>query len=143
MVEITLRMVREEELGTVWQMQQQVFAAPSQAELRFVDSLAQIHWRFRHPQNCYYFILRGSQRIGYCQLQRDKTGQRAQIRPLVLLPPFQRQGIGGQVLRLIEAQIPEIKVWSANTSQPAGGQQIFSRQGYQQISPDHWRKIRP
>ncbi|WP_461218042.1 GNAT family N-acetyltransferase [Lapidilactobacillus salsurivasis] len=142
MLEITLRPVQEVELGTVWQMQQQVFATPRPDQLPFVDSLAQIHWRFRHPQNHYDFICLGGQRIGYLQLQRDKTGQRVQIRPLVLLPAFQRRGIGRHVLTLLEEQTPEIEIWRASLPSSSAALALFAKQGYRQLRPGHWQKTR-
>ncbi|WP_261805941.1 GNAT family N-acetyltransferase [Lapidilactobacillus luobeiensis] len=142
MVEVTLKRVQETELGTVWQMQQQFFATPTQDQMRFVDSLAQIHWRFRNEQNNYFFILFGDQRAGYLRLQRDKTGQRGQLSPLVLLSDFQQCGIASQVLTLIEMTAPEIRVWQVRLQLTTSLAPILAKQGYQQVDDGYWRKIK-
>lgn len=143
-------MVRLERAGpgdaaALWELQRRAFAALLEKYQDYdtnpaAESLDWMQWRLDNPERDCWFIVSDGQRVGLACTKSVENGR--SVSPIGLIPEFQGQGIGREVMALLEAEYPNTRRWELGTilQEPALCR-FYESLGYRSLGI--WKELKP
>ena len=136
-VSIELKVVKSEDIETVWKMQIEAFSDLLQKYQDYdispgAESIDKVTARFEQPWTTYYFIVNGDEKIGVVRIVDKKDGSRKRISPIWIMREYQNKGYATQAI--LEAE----KIYGANNwcldtiLQEKGNLHLYEKLGYHQ-----------
>ena len=136
-VSIELKVVKSEDIKTVWKMQIEAFSDLLQKYQDYdispgAESIDKVTARFEQPWTTYYFIVNGDEKIGVVRIVDKKDGSRKRISPIWIMREYQNKGYATQAI--LEAE----KIYGANNwcldtiLQEKGNLHLYEKLGYHQ-----------
>ena len=134
---ITLKVVTEEDIPTVWEMQVSAFSDLLEKYQDYdmspaAESIEKVMARYQQPWTTYYFITADDETVGVIRVVDKKDGSRKRISPIWIMPEHRNKGFAQEAI--LEAEkIFGSDNWSLDTIvQEPGNIHLYEKLGYKQ-----------
>lgn len=134
---IELKIVKRDDIETVWKMQIEAFSDLLQKYQDYdmspgAESIDKVMARFEQPWTTYFFIVNGNEKIGVIRVIDKNDGSRKRISPLFIMPEYRNKGYAGQAILEVE-KIYGADNWCLDTIlQEKGNLHLYEKLGYHQ-----------
>ena len=132
---VSLKVVTEKDVQTVWEMQVKAFSDLLDKYRDYdmspaAESFEKVMERFRQPWTTYYFIVAGDKIVGVIRVVDKKDGSRKRISPIWIIPEYRNNGYAQAAMAAAE-QIHGTDNWSLDTIlQEEGNLHLYEKIGY-------------
>ena len=134
---ITLKVVTEEDIPTVWEMQVSAFSDLLEKYQDYdmspaAESIEKVMARYQQPWTTYYFITADDETVGVIRVVDKKDGSRKRISPIWIMHEHRNRGYA-QAAMIAAEQIYGPDNWSLDTIlQEKGNLHLYEKMVYHQ-----------
>lgn len=137
MSNISLKIVTEEDIQTVWEMQVKAFSDLLEKYQDYdmspaAESYEVVMAKYQQPWTTYYFITAGDETVGAIRVVDKKDGSRKRISPIWIMQEYRNKGYAQEAITAVE-KIYGPDNWSLDTIlQEKGNLHLYEKMGYHQ-----------
>ena len=132
---ITLKVVTEEDIPTVWEMQVSAFSDLLEKYQDYdmspaAESIEKVMARYQQPWTTYYFITADDETVGVIRVVDKKDGSRKRISPIWIMQEYRNKGYAQQAIEEAERLYGKDH-WCLDTIlQEKGNLHLYEKMGY-------------
>ncbi len=134
---VELRVVKREDIETVWKMQVEAFSGLLEKYQDYdlnpaAEEMDKVVARFEQPETTFYFIIANDDKVGAICIIDKKDGSRKRISPIWIMKEYRNKGYAQQAM--IEAEkLYGADNWCLDTIlQEKGNCYLYEKLGYHQ-----------